>query len=296
MIVIGIIAYRNNNDLLVTLSSLEHISIPQGQEIEIIVVDSDELKSAEEVVQQQSHDYKHPLIYINQPKKGGALLKNEPLHYAVKMFIDYVAYIESGKEADQYWLLNLYSGLKKYNADVIAGPIIKSKTSEKRCMLRNGALLNKNISTSNVLISSQIYKRWMQRFDNKFSDISGEDTDFFYRAWKKGGKHVWSNEAIIYGSEPKLPKSFKELATKHSRLGLLDAMIYIVRNKPMVGHAILLPKILEKFFISISLILIGIFYSIFSPAKARKSILKGIFKLYWIKGVMKTFFTPMHNN
>lgn len=294
MIVIGVITNRDIHGLERTLQSLEGLVIPKNQEIEILVIDCDELKSAEQYVQNYSAHSKTSLLYVNQPKKGAAMAKNEALHYAVKMFFDYVAFIDAGNTADKLWLQRLYEVLTLYNADVATGPIkAGNKISAKK---KTGARLFKNVKSNNVLISGQIYKRWMQRFDNKFSILNGEDTDFYYRSWKKGGLHVWVDDARINGQIAESEKSYPQIAAKQMKLGAMYAMLYIMRNKGIVGHAILLPKIIEKLFIGLGYIVVGTAYALFKPEKAKPILYKGIYKFCWLKGALNYFIKPQQNS
>lgn len=294
MIVIGLIVDRDINGLERTLRSLENLVAPQNQQIEILVIDCDELKSAEQYVQNYSAHSKTNILYINQPKKGAAMAKNEALHYAVKMFIDYVAFINAGDTADKLWLQRLYEVLTLYNADVATGPIMRDgQLDVKR---KAGKRLFKNVKSNNVLISGQIYKRWMQRFDNKFSPLCGEDTDFYYRSWKKGGLHVWVDDAIITGKLIESENSYPQKAARQVKLGVMYAMLYVMRNKGLVGHAILLPKVIEKLFIGVGYIIVGTTYALFKPEKAKPILYKGIYKFCWLKGVLKYFMKPQQNN
>lgn len=294
MIVIGVITDRDIHGLERTLKSLEQLIVPQNQEIEILVIDCDELKSAEQYIQNYSAHSKTNILYVNQPKKGAAMAKNEALHYAVKMFFDYVAFINAGDVADKLWLQRLYEVLTLYNADVATGPIMRDgKLDIKR---KAGKRLFKNVRSNNVLISGQIYKRWMQRFDNKFSSLDGEDTDFYYRSWKKGGLHIWVDDAIVNGQLTESEQSYPQKAAKQVKLGAMYAMLYVMRNKGIVGHAILFPKIIEKLFIGVGYIVVGTTYALFKPEKAKPILYKGIYKFCWLKGAFKYLTKPQQSN
>ena len=56
---------------------------------------------------------------------------------------------------------------------------------------------NKNGSTSNALLKARWVKEQDFRFDPYFGKSGGEDTDFFHRIYKAGGKLIYDAHAAV---------------------------------------------------------------------------------------------------
>ncbi|MDQ1167131.1 glycosyltransferase family 2 protein [Flavobacterium sp. SORGH_AS_0622] len=86
-------------------------------EYEIIVIDNDSRKTAQEIVEK----YEERVQYYFQPLKGLSFARNMAVSKATAEF---VLFIDDDEYADLNWLTNMINCQKKYSADVVLGKVI----------------------------------------------------------------------------------------------------------------------------------------------------------------------------
>ena len=86
----------------------------------IVVVDNDKARSAEPVVSSFRERALVPLDYHCEPEQNIALARNRAVENAKGNFI---AFVDDDEFPESAWLLNLYSTLRRYNADGVLGPV-----------------------------------------------------------------------------------------------------------------------------------------------------------------------------
>ncbi|MFC4477160.1 glycosyltransferase family 2 protein [Flavobacterium chungangensis] len=175
-------------------------------EYEIIVIDNDAKKTAQEIVQK----YKARVHYYFQPLKGLSYARNMAVSKATGEFL---LFIDDDEYADQNWLKNMINCQKKYKADVVLGKVIyeipehfPSYIKKSLFFRRKNRITGENAGinegyTGNTLVRRKLFELRNPSFLEQFNHTGGEDSDFFNFLLSRQAKIIFSNEAIIYETQ-----------------------------------------------------------------------------------------------
>ncbi len=188
--------------LLSGIAQLTFRKVPTPQ-IQIVVVDNDELASAEEVCGKVSIPW--PIKYVVEPRRGITHARNRAIAEASSM--DFVAFIDDDEVPSAHWLDELLWAQAEFTADVVSGPVLPRYAPDIADWVRGGGFFDRRVSATgttrracaanNVLVGTHVFKR-VPRFDDAFALSGAEDTHFFLRVWQAGHKIVWSQEAVAF--------------------------------------------------------------------------------------------------
>ncbi len=174
----------------------------RAPDIEIIVVDNDELKSAAEACRTVSLPW--PLRYVVEPQRGISHARNRAIAEAGS--VDFVAFIDDDESPSPQWLDELLWAQAEFKGDVVSGPVSPKYDSEIAEWVKRGGFFDQRVcstgstrracAANNVMIGAHVF-RSVQKFDDSFALSGAEDTNFFLRVWQAGYKIVWSQEAAV---------------------------------------------------------------------------------------------------
>lgn len=172
----------------------------------VVVVDNDQMGSAEKTVQDFRARSSIPISYHIEPEQNIALARNKAVANANGEFI---AFIDDDEVPTATWLVNLYKTGIAFHADGVLGPVVpyyevntpkwvvRGKFFERPAH-RTGEVLHwRNTRTGNVLLRRGIFDNEERQFKREFGR-GGEDTDFFRRMVAKGFRFIWCEEAPVY--------------------------------------------------------------------------------------------------
>jgi glycosyltransferase involved in cell wall biosynthesis len=175
----------------------------------IVIVDNDELQSAEAVTLDFAAGSHIETRYCVEPRQNIALARNKAVENAHG---DFLAFIDDDEFPSKDWLLTLFRACNEYQADGVLGPVrpyfdkdppkwvVKGKFYE-RPTYRTGFVIDwRKGRTGNVLLRRSIFAPGGQPFRPAF--LTGEDQDFFRRMIEKGHSFIWCNEALAYEVVP----------------------------------------------------------------------------------------------
>ncbi len=184
---------------------------------EIIVVNNDDpkyettlkaqLSSAKEGWMTRAKSESHsvvawPAIIVKtSSEKNLAVARNLALDTASAPLL---VFIDDDQQVECNWLSELALCQKRYNADVVAGPVFCEYPSSAPLWLKNTDIHNTqgkttgdrlySITAGNTLIRKSTISDF--RFDPQFGRTGGEDTDFFKRLYESGHDIRWCEEAV----------------------------------------------------------------------------------------------------
>jgi glycosyltransferase involved in cell wall biosynthesis len=174
----------------------------------ILVIDNDEVQSAQPVVTKATTTSVIPIDYYVAAEKNVAVARNCAVQHATG---DLIAFIDDDEIPPDTWLLTMFQALELYGADGVLGPvkpifdpeppswILKAKIFD-RPSHASGMVLHWDMTrTGNVLIRRSVFPANEPAFDPSFTH--GEDKDFFRRMIAKGYLFVWCDEAPVYEKE-----------------------------------------------------------------------------------------------
>ena len=192
------------------LDKLEHQRTGNSFTFGIVVVDNDEGRSAEIVVDYFARRLSLDTVYCCEPRQNIALARNKAVQQENG---EMIAFIDDDEFPADDWLFKLVQTCETCNASGVLGPvrphfdrsppnwILKGRFCE-RPEYSTGTVMNwSGCRTGNLLIRREIIKAVPGPFNPEFG-TGGEDIDFFMRMTERGCRFVWCNEAIVYEIVP----------------------------------------------------------------------------------------------
>lgn len=189
-------------DLLAALARLTFKKI-RAPDIEIIIVDNDNSRSAENV--REIHGFPWTIRYVCEPVRGIASARNRAIAEAAGA--NFLAFVDDDELPETRWLDELLWAQCEFQADVVSGPVLPAYNTAVPKWVRNGGFFRRPIfrsgevvklcSTNNVLVRSSVLSK-VSGFDELFNLTGGEDTHFFLRVRECGFRMIFSREAIVY--------------------------------------------------------------------------------------------------
>jgi glycosyltransferase involved in cell wall biosynthesis len=178
---------------------------------DVVVVDNDAEKSAEDVVRGFARGAPVTVTYDSEPEQNIALTRNRAIRDATG---NLVAFIDDDEWPVRNWLSYLHKTLTDYSVDGVLGPVIPDFPPEAPRWLRRGHVFQRKRHatgsrigasdgrTGNVLLKRSLFGDDEQWFDPAFGRTGGEDSDFFSRQLQKGRVFVWCDDAVAYEAVP----------------------------------------------------------------------------------------------
>jgi glycosyltransferase involved in cell wall biosynthesis len=175
--------------------------------IVVIVVDNDPQRSASGIINELYNDYEWPLVYAVQSQAGIPQARNTCLAH-VEPETDFVCFVDDDEVVEPAWLEQLLLTQRRYDADVVAGPVRPIFPAVAPNWVRTGRLFRpyshrtgdtiSEAATSNVLFKLSLAIRYHIRFYEKMALTGGTDKLFFEQLRMRGAKMIWCDEAIVH--------------------------------------------------------------------------------------------------
>ena len=190
--------------------------------IEVVVVDNDRSRSAENVVKRFQMMPQASILYDCEEERNIALARNRTLMIASGNLI---AFIDDDEKPVANWLFKLYQAIRIWKADGVLGPVVPFYTSgapewikkvnifDRRRFPTGTQLTVRDTRTGNVLLERSGLQDPCVWFDARFGRSGGEDVNFFQKQIAQNKQFVWCDEAIVYETVP--PERWR--ATFHLR-------------------------------------------------------------------------------
>ena len=276
---ICIATYKRFEMLSNCILKINDLDIPTNIELNIVIVDG-ELSTPNEQIEHIKQISKFPLSYNISKKNGIASNRNQLMDFALEKNADYIAFIDDDEYPNKNWIFNLYTNIKKYNADVASGGVNYIKPDNlpdnipqyliayscKKTKNRKTQLINKKVATNNVLFSASLCKKQKMYFDEKFNFTGGEDSDFFTRSLALKNKHLWVNDSVVNEVVAIERINFKYLFKRRITVSASKIRIYKKYHNYLSTVCFFTLKLLNK----LSLSLIYITSAIFNHKKRLK--------------------------
>jgi succinoglycan biosynthesis protein ExoM len=203
-IAICVATYKRPSLLANLIDGLSRLDVErlEGATLEVIIVDNDSNGSAEPVVRQTPMPW--PIRYAIESRRGIAQARNCALRLAAGA--DFVAFIDDDERPDPIWLTHLVSTQKKYDADVVSGPVYPAFEADVPKWIQEGPFflppsdptgtLLDSCATNNALVKRGVFQA-IGNFDEQFQLTGADDLHFFRRVYKEKYKIVWCADAAV---------------------------------------------------------------------------------------------------
>lgn len=231
LISICIITYKRPQGLIKLLDSL-FICLRHSSYLnvtEIIVVDNDIERTGYKAIQEQKSRLR--IKYLIEKRKGIPFARNAAIRASSSESL-YILFVDDDEVVSKQWLENIFNTQSKYDADVVAGPvipifetnpsrwIIKGKFFELRKPKKANGDKIYEAQTSNVLIRKNIFYQENVWFDETLIDTGGTDTLLFKKILQKGYKMYWAEEAYVREHIPASRANMRWLLKRSYRHGI----------------------------------------------------------------------------
>ncbi|WP_185983301.1 glycosyltransferase [Aureimonas mangrovi] len=259
-----------------TLASLARLRLPGGAAVDVVVADNDREPSAKPVVDAARAGLPFELTYVHAPGANISIARNACLDAARGRF---VAFIDDDEIASPDWLAALLAKARETKATAVLGPVHALYENDAPRWMREGDFhstfpvwVKGEIVTGytcNVLINRAAPDVDALRFDLALGRSGGEDTAFFDRLHKGGGRIAYAESALLEEGVPPGRARFSWLAKRRFRMGQTHGLLLreAGRGRP-AEIAVASGKALACVAMSVA--------NLGSPVELRRNLLRGL--------------------
>ena len=143
--------------------------------------------------------------YSIEPARGIPFGRNRAV--AESGDVEFIAFIDDDEAPEPGWLAELLRVARATEAAVVTGPVIPVFEEAPPAWVVRGRFFERRryptgtelhyARTSNVLIEKRWLTRWAPPFETAFGLTGGDDTYFFERLHRDGGRIVWADDALV---------------------------------------------------------------------------------------------------
>lgn len=176
--------------------------------LELVVVDNDQIPSAQATTQALAAEAPFPVVYVHEPEPGVANARNAAMAAAQGEFI---AFLDDDEEAPAGWLAALLAAQAKYDADVVFGPVrgrapasvVKHRAYLEWFFSRVGdgpreGVIDHYYGCGDSLVRRASLPDPKAPFSAVRNHIGGEDDLLFGGMQAAGARFAWAPEAWVW--------------------------------------------------------------------------------------------------
>jgi succinoglycan biosynthesis protein ExoM len=229
-VAVCIATFRRPRGLTRLLDSLCSLEFPAGNAPawRIVVVENDASMPNRDRIEAARAAFRVPLIHGVEPVRGIASARNRAVLLAGD--VDFIAFIDDDEMVDCRWLDELLQAQRRYDADVVNGPVLARFDEPPPTWILRGRFFDRAhhptgsqiqyANTGNVLVKAH----WLQSVERPFAEAlnlsGGSDTLFFSQIRQRGAQMVWCDEAIVEECIPPSRAKAGWILTRAFRLGI----------------------------------------------------------------------------
>lgn len=212
--------------VLDTLASLDAQQGLGDIALDIVVADNDETPSGRAMIEQAAADMKTPVTYVHAPARNISIARNATLDAARG---EWAAFIDDDETAAPDWLARLVETARSTGAPVVIGPALAVYPPETPAWMRdqdhhtNQPVTRNGVAqtghTCNALVNLADPRVHGERFRLDKGRSGGEDTEFFFRLWRKGVKIEIAEDAKVYEKVDPARLTYGWIAKRKFRAG-----------------------------------------------------------------------------
>jgi cellulose synthase/poly-beta-1,6-N-acetylglucosamine synthase-like glycosyltransferase len=194
------------------LQALDQLTIPDDVELEVVVVDNDPQRSAEESVKRHGSSSRIDVHYVHEPTRGIPAGRNAAVTAARDWDADAICFIDDDEWPAPDWLVELVATARRTGADVVTGPVFPVFDEPPPKWIVTGGYFDRPrhdhdglieyATTSSVLIDMACLEDRPQPFDASFGLTGGDDTHLFAELHDAGRRIAWCDRAHVYETIP----------------------------------------------------------------------------------------------
>lgn len=175
--------------------------------VELVVVDNDQVPSAQATVEALAPEAPFPVIYVHEPEPGVANARNAAMAQARG---ELIASLDDDEEAPEGWLAALLEVQARFEADVVFGPV-RGRTPPaverhrdylawffSRPGPAEAGVIDYYFGCGDSLVVRASMPNPAMPFDTARNHIGGEDDLLFGRMQAAGARFAWAPEAWVW--------------------------------------------------------------------------------------------------
>jgi succinoglycan biosynthesis protein ExoM len=175
--------------------------------LELVIVDNDQVPSAEPTARRLAAEAPFPVRYVHEPAAGVANARNAALAAAKG---ELIAFIDDDEEAAPGWLAALIETQARYDADAVFGPVQgrtpphvqRHRLYMQQFFSREGppesGIIAHHYGCGDSLVRRAALPHPTQPFSPERNQSGGEDDLLFGRMSQAGARFAWAHEALVY--------------------------------------------------------------------------------------------------
>ena len=284
--------------LSATLEGLVKLLIPEGGTLSIAVIENDSTSRSLSVVEEIRKSSPIPVTYYLEPNIGIPQARNRSIEAAIAENADWIAMIDDDEYADPDWLLQLYSGCIRFDADVATGPVWQvsevtpphwwKPVANSRKVTGE---LRRDAYTNNVLFHSRLVARegLGLRFDSRFT-FGADDIDFFRRAYEKGVRIVCVAEAKVVETVPASRLVLSRYLKRNNMVAASNSFCGVMHDGRAKTLRRRLPGIIRRMLVGSALIILGACVWPVARVAGEKTMFKGASSIAKASGSLSGLF------
>ncbi|MBV6645855.1 MAG: glycosyltransferase family 2 protein [Cyclobacteriaceae bacterium] len=244
---IGLGTSKRPKMLSQTLNSLVSLNIPEGVDVELLLVDNAPEEPSKDVFDTYAKKLSFQAHYFTEASRGIVHMRNRILEEALAGDFDYLSFIDDDEIVSPDWLRFIFDAMSAYDADVISGRTLRILPRSTPAWIKEAGFFDKGkratgiqrstSSTCNVTFDvKKLGGDWKMRFDERLNFVGSSDVLFFNQAHRKGAKIVWSNEAIVEEIIPESRATQDWLIQRAFRIGNTMSVRYRIQNPLLLAY------------------------------------------------------------
>lgn len=175
--------------------------------MELVVVDNDQVPSAQALVAELTAEAPFPVTYVHEPRAGVANARNAAMAAARG---DFIGFLDDDEEAPEGWLAALLGAQARYDADAVFGPVrarapdtlTRHRAYLERFFSREGpaeeGLIDHYYGCGDSLVRRSAMLDPAAPFSAIRNHIGGEDDLLFGQMRAAGRRFAWAPEAWVW--------------------------------------------------------------------------------------------------
>jgi succinoglycan biosynthesis protein ExoM len=249
-VAIAVPTFRRPESLSVLLRALARQRLPESVVAEVVVLDNDDVPSAQATVERLRPAVPMMLHYRHVPQPGLSSVRNAALALVAEGY-DLLAMIDDDEVPHEQWLAELVQVGEATGADAVVGPVPQVLPPDAPRWIRAGRFLDlptypdratiSNGYSGNCLLRGDAIATLCLAFDPALNFAGGEDLLFFRRLLAAGGRIVYAAAAVADEPVPPARLRASYLLTLNYRRGntlsLIDRAVHADRRALAVRAA-----------------------------------------------------------
>lgn len=216
--------------LELTLASVAAQVLPAGVRMRVIVADNDDMPSRRAQITAAAAALGLELTYVHAPARNISVARNACLDAADA---GWIAFIDDDEVASPEWLGSLLAARAEH--DIVFGvsqaryPDPATPGWVKRGDFHSNRIAGNDAAwngyTANVLIDRSLVTAHGLRFAVELGQTGGEDTMFFFDAYRAGARFGYAPAAIVHEDTPIARARLRWLALRRFRSGQIHHLL-----------------------------------------------------------------------